>query len=89
MPYEEQKSREKSLSRRMFNDIVKRHPGSDYATQVRGLAALAVFAVHAEALAPILNNSHMGGGGFKRYSPIFPISEQPVRLHSLSPQGSS
>ena len=62
MSSKELKSQSTGLSQKAFNMVVKRHPGSDYATSVRGLAALAVFGVHAKALAPILNDPGMGGG---------------------------
>lgn len=62
MSSKELKSQTTGLHRKTFNMVVKRHPGSDYATQVRGLAALAVFGIHAKALAPILNDSRIGGG---------------------------
>ncbi len=58
----EPKNQALSKSRKLIKNIAKRHPGSDYATQVRGLAALAVFGVHAQVLAPILNHPRLGGG---------------------------
>lgn len=64
MSSKELESQSTGLHRKALNMVVKRHPGSDYATQVRGLAALAVFGVHAKALAPILNDSRIGGGGW-------------------------
>ena len=63
MSDEEREYQTLSRSRKLMNTIVKRHLGSDYATQVRGLAALAVFGVHAHFLAPILKDSRLGGGG--------------------------
>lgn len=51
------------LLRKTLTMAISRHPGSDYATQIRGLAALAVFGVHANALAPILNHPRMTNGG--------------------------
>ena len=61
MSSKELKSENTDIVRKVFNMVVKRHPGSDYATQVRGLAAVAVFGVHANVLAPILNESRMRG----------------------------
>ncbi len=58
----EPKNQALSKSRKLIKNIAKRHPGSEYATQVRGLAALAVFGVHAQVLAPILNHPRLGGG---------------------------
>ncbi len=54
------------IRRKTLTMAISRHPGSDYATQIRGLAALAVFGVHANALAPILNHPRMTDGGLER-----------------------
>lgn len=40
-----------------LSNVVVRHPGTDYATAVRGLAALAVLAVHAGAAYPLFELS--------------------------------
>jgi peptidoglycan/LPS O-acetylase OafA/YrhL len=48
---------------RLFSKLISRHPGSDYATAVRGLAALAVFGVHGSAASPFLTLSKNFGHG--------------------------
>ena len=47
----------------LSSKLINRHPGTDYATAVRGLAALAVFGVHGSAASPFLALSrHFGRG---------------------------
>jgi peptidoglycan/LPS O-acetylase OafA/YrhL len=46
-----------------FSNLVVRHPGTDYATSIRGFAALAVLAVHGGAAYPVFELSKRLGFG--------------------------
>jgi peptidoglycan/LPS O-acetylase OafA/YrhL len=46
-----------------FSNLIQRHQGTDYATVVRGLAALAVLAVHGGATYPLFEISNRVGFG--------------------------
>ena len=51
------------MNKREYSKLVRRHPGTDYATVVRGLAALAVMGVHASAVYPLSQFSESVGFG--------------------------